>query len=250
MGRWSRPVASAVLDCLSLPPGQAWLDVGCGTGDLTQVILNATDPQEVLGVDPSADFLATATKDASDPRVAFAVGDARDLPVQDNAYDVVIAGLVLHFVPDPGRAVREMTRAARSGGTVAAYVWDFAGERQFTGYFWQAAKALDPTAASLDPNVLCTVCQQEELGATFEGADLAAVTVQSIVTPIVFRNFDDYWQPHLLQGSSPAQRHVVSLDAKQQSALREQLLETMPFVDDGSLPLLGRLWVARGTKAA
>ena len=144
----------------------------------------------------------------TDPRVRFAVGDACALPVPSDAYDVVVAGLVLHFVPDPQPAVREMARAARRGGTVAAYVWDFAGEWQFTGYFWQAATALDPAAAAQDPGRQFPLCHPEPLAALFAGAGLQAVTVEAVVVPIVFRDFDDYWQPHLLGGSSPAQRYV------------------------------------------
>jgi len=81
IGRWSRLAAEAILGWLALPPGQSWLDVGCGTGALTQAILAAADPSEVLGVDLSADFLATAEEQIVDPRVRFAVGDARALPV-------------------------------------------------------------------------------------------------------------------------------------------------------------------------
>ena len=211
MGRWSRPVAEAVLAWLGLTPGLSWLDVGCGTGALTRAILDAADPREVLGVDPSAEFVATAAAQVADPRVRFATGDARALPVPNDAYDVVVAGLVLHFVPDPQPAVREMVRAARPGGTAAAYVWDFAGERQFTRYFWRAATDLDPAAAAHDPSRLCPACRPEPLAALFAGAGLRDVTVEAVVEPTVFRDFDDYWRPHLLGGSSPAQRYAASL---------------------------------------
>jgi SAM-dependent methyltransferase len=250
MGRWSRPVAEAILAWLGLPTGLTWLDVGCGTGALTEVILEAADPLELLGVDPSADFLATAAAQITDPRVRFAIGDARALPVPDDTYHVVIAGLVLHFVPDPPSAIREMMRATRRGGTVAAYVWDSAGERQFTRPLWQAATALDPAAATQDPSLQCTVCDPEPLAALFAGAGLQAVTVQAVVVPTVFRDFDDYWQPHLLDGSSPAQRYVASLGDGQRTVLRERLLATLPITDDGSIPLLGHVWAVRGTKDA
>jgi SAM-dependent methyltransferase len=250
MGRWSRPVAEAALAWLALAPGLSWLDVGCGTGALTQAILAAADPREVLGVDPSADFLATTAKQIADPRVRFALGDAGTLSVPDDAYDVVVAGLVLHFVPDPPPAIREMKRAARPGGMVAAYVWDFAGERQFTRYFWQVVTALDPAAADDDPSRTCSLCQPEPLAALFAGAGLQAVTVHAVEVPIVFRDFDDYWQPLLLGGSSPAQRYTASQGEGQQSALRERLHATLPIAADGSIPLLGRLWAVRGTKDA
>jgi SAM-dependent methyltransferase len=247
MGRWSRPVAEAALAWLGLSPGLTWLDVGCGTGALTEVILEAADPRQILGVDPSAEFLATAAAQITDPRVRFAIGDACALPALDDVYDVVIAGLVLHFVPDPPPAIHEMMRAARPGGTVAAYVWDFTGERQFTRYLWWAATALDPAAAAQDPSRQCAVCQPEPLAALFAGAGLQAVTVDAVVVPIVFRDFDDFWQPHLLGGSSPAQRYVTALRAGQRTALREQLHAMLPIADDGSIPLLGHLWAVRGT---
>jgi SAM-dependent methyltransferase len=247
MGRWSRPVAEAALAWLGLPPELRWLDVGCGTGALTAVILDAADPREILGFDPSADFLATSAQ-IVDPRVRFAIGDARALPVPSDAYDVVIAGLVLHFVPDPQPAIREMMRAARRGGTVAAYVWDFAGERQFTRYLWRAATALDPAAAAQDPSRQYAVCHAEPLAALFGEARLQAVTVDAIVVPTVFRDFDDLWQPHLLAGSSPAQRYVASLGAGQRTALRERLHAMLPIADDGSIPLRGHVWAVRGTK--
>ena len=228
--------------------GLTWLDVGCGTGALTQAILDAADPRAVLGVDPSADFLATAAAQIADPRVRFAIGDARALPVPSDAYDVVVAGLVLHFVPDPQPVVREMARTARRGGTVAAYVWDFAGERQFTRYFWQAATALDPAATAQDPSTLFSVCHPETLAALFAGAGLQAVTVEAVVVPTVFRDFDDYWQPYLLGGSSPAQRYVTSLSNGPRAALRQWLESTLPAATDGSIPLLGRLWAVRGVK--
>jgi SAM-dependent methyltransferase len=247
MGRWSRPVAEAMLAWLGLAPGRTWLDVGCGTGALTQAILDVAEPREIVGVDPSADFLATAAGQFTDPRVRFAVGDAGMLPVPDDAYDVVIAGLVLHFVPDPLTAVREMARAARRGGTVAAYIWDPAGERQFTRYLWRAATALDPAAAAQDP-ARQPPLGHPELASLFAGAGLQAVTVQAVVVPIVFRDFDDFWHPHLLGGSSPAQRYVASQGVDRQTALRERLQTMLPIADDRSISLRGHLWAVRGAK--
>ena len=117
IGRWSRLVAEAFLLWLALPSGRRWLDVGCGTGALTQTILAIADPEDVLGVDPTAEFLAVAEAQIIDPRVHFATGDARALPVPDEAYDAVVAGLVLNFVPDPEAAVVEMARVARRGAS-------------------------------------------------------------------------------------------------------------------------------------
>jgi ubiquinone/menaquinone biosynthesis C-methylase UbiE len=241
-------MAEAALRWLQPATGQSWLDVGCGTGALTQAILDTAAPHAVLGVDPSAGFLATAAAQIEDPRVRFEVGTAADLPAPNNSRDIVIAGLVLHFVPDPLQAVAEMARVARTGGAVAAYVWDFAGERQFTHTFWHAAIALDAAAAHLDPRTQFTICAPEPLTQLFAAAGLHDVTVESVVMPVVFRDFDDYWQPHLLAGSSPAQRYATSLDAPALAALRDRLQATLPRAADGSIPLLGRVWAVRGTK--
>src|SRR5215211_7080166 len=151
VGRWSRPLAEAFLAWFAVPPGRRWLDVGCGTGALTEAVLDATDPIAVVGIDPSPDFLGDAQRRIADPRACFEVGDARALPVMSDDYDAVVAGLVLHFIPDPAPAVAEMLRATRPGGAVGAYVWDYHGEMQRAQYFWAAVAATDAAAASLDP---------------------------------------------------------------------------------------------------
>jgi len=247
IGRWSRLVAAAFLQWLALPSGQRWLDVGCGTGALTQTILATADPAEILGVDPTAEFLAAEAR-TIDPRVRFATGDARALPVPDEAYDAVVAGLVLNFVPDPEAAVVEMARVARRGGTVAAYVWDFAGERQFQRYFWEAATALDPAAAPLAQSMRFALCHPEPLAALFGAVGLRDVAVQASEVPAVFRDVDDYWQPYLAGGSAAAQRYAASLGQARRDALRERLRSLLPVAADGQIRLLARAWVVRGTK--
>ena len=248
IGRWGRMAAAAFLRWLALPSGLRWLDVGCGTGALTEAILAAADPGEVLGVDPTADFLASAEVQIVDPRVRFAIGDARALPVASDTYDAVVAGLVLNFVPEPEAAVAEMVRVARPGGTVGAYVWDFGGERQFTRYFWRAATALDPAAIDLQQSMQFPLCHPEPLAALFTSAGLREVAVQAIDVPAVFLDLDDYWQPFLLGGSSVAQRYASSLDDAQRTALREELRSILPVAGDGSIRLLARAWAVRGTK--
>ncbi len=248
MGRWSRPVAKSFLAWLLPPPGLRWLDVGCGTGALTRAIHATADPRDVLGVDPAADFIATATARIIDPRAHFAIGDARDLPVPSDAYNLVVAGLALNFVPKPALALTEMVRAARPGGTVGAYVWDYVGEMQLVRSFWQAAIALDPAAAALDQGRQFPICQPEPLTSLFGAAGLGAIAVQAIVVPTLFRNFDDYWLPHLLGGSAVVQRYVASLGEEQRTALRNQLQATLPIAADGSIPLTARAWAVRGMK--
>lgn len=128
VGRWSRRVAQGFLNWLAVPPGNRWLDVGCGTGALSQTILKLTAPFEVTGIDRSEDYVTFARGQLQDERVFFEVGDARALPVKTATYDAVVSGLVLNFIPQPDQMVAEMARVTKPGGVVAVYVWDYAGK--------------------------------------------------------------------------------------------------------------------------
>jgi len=248
VGRWSRPLAEEFLAWFTVPKASRWLDVGCGTGALTAAVLNVAAPIAVLGIDSSAAFVADATAHIADPRVRFDVGDAGSLPVANDSYDAVVAGLVLNFLPDPSVAVAEMARAARPGGAVGAYVWDYSGGMQRMRYFWEAVAATDAAAAALDPSPQFSMCQPGPLAELFRAGNLGDIEVDVIDLPMVFRDFDDFWLPYLLVGSSSAQRYVTSLGDDQRMALREQLRATLPMAPDGSLHLIDRAWVVRGTK--
>ncbi|HEY7032285.1 MAG TPA: class I SAM-dependent methyltransferase [Thermomicrobiales bacterium] len=250
VGRWSRPLAELFLAWFAAPKGGRWLDVGCGTGALTAAVLAAADPIAVAGIDPSPEFLGAAQAAIPDPRARFAPGDARALPVASGGFDAVVAGLVLNFVPEPAAAVAEMARAARAGGAVGAYVWDYSGGLQITRYFWEAVAATDPAAAALDPSPRFAMAQPEPLAALFGAAALGDVVVTALDLPMVFRNLNDFWLPHTIAGASNAQRYVTALDNARKAALRERLRATLPLTADGSLRLTGRAWAVRGTKRA
>src|SRR5216683_7039146 len=130
VGRWSRRLAHVFVDWIGAHPRGQWLDVGCGTGALTEAILAGAQASKVLGIDPSAEFVAYAAAAFDDPRVSFVVGNAMELDFQAGKFDVAAAALVLNFVPDPARAVSEMRRVVRRPGIVAAYVWDYADGMQ------------------------------------------------------------------------------------------------------------------------
>jgi SAM-dependent methyltransferase len=248
VGRWSRPLAEAFLAWFAVPTAGRWLDVGCGTGALSEAVLAATDPIAVVGIDPSPEFLDAAQSRVSDPRARFEVGDALALPVPSDAYDAVVAGLVLNFVPDPAPAVAEMVRAARPGGAIGAYVWDYRGTQQRAQYVWEAVAATDAAAAALDSRPHFHTCEPKPMTELFRAAGLGDVVVGAIDLPMVFRDFDDFWLPHTMAGAAVAQRYVSGLDDDRKAVLREQLRATLPFAADGSLHLIDRAWAVRGTK--
>jgi SAM-dependent methyltransferase len=247
VGRWSRLVAAEFLDWLSLPAHTRWLDVGCGTGALSETILKRALPQQVVGIDLAEGFIAFAQSRLSDPRIEFRVGDARALPVEEGGFDAAVAGLVLNFVPEPAKALAEMRRAVRPGGTVAVYVWDYAGQMQLMRHFWDAAVALDPTARELDEGRRFPLCRPEALNALFSEAGLADTETRAIDVATVFQDFDDYWSP-FLGGQGPAPGYCVSLSETKRETLREKLRTELPKAADGSIHLKARAFAARGVR--
>ena len=245
VGRWSRPVAASFLRWLAIPPGRSWVDVGCGTGALTEAILRDAAPSRVVGVDPAAPFIARARAQVPDARASFTVGDARCLPLPDDDVDVVASALSLNFVPDPAAAVAEARRVVRPGGVVAAYVWDYAEGMELMRCFWDVAAELDPAAGDVEESLRFPLCRPEPLAAVFAGLDEVEVT--GITVPTVFADFDDYWTP-FLGGNGPAPAYAMALDEPRRDALREALRERLPVAADGSIPLSARAWAVRGRR--
>lgn len=245
VGRWSRLVAPVFLDWLAVSPDSHWLDVGCGTGALSQTILAHSAPRTVKGIDRSEGFVAFARERVRDGRASFGSADAQTLPEETNSYDCAISGLMLNFLPQPERAVAEMTRVVRPGGVVAAYVWDYAGKMQLMRHFWNAAAALDPAAYELDEGRRSPMCQPEPLRRLFEAAGLKSVEVRAIDIDTDFKNFDDYWIP-FTGGQGPAPSYAMSLTEERRAVLRERLRASLPFALDGSIPLVARAWAVRG----
>jgi SAM-dependent methyltransferase len=247
IGRWSRLVAREFIDWLALPPGGRWLDVGCGTGALTQTIVARAEPASVAGLDPSDGFVAFACSHAYDRRIIFQIGDAQALPFPAMTFDAAVAGLVLHFVPDPARAVAEMKRVLRPGGIAAAYVWDHAGEMQLIRHFWNAAIAVDPGARAFDEARRFPLCDPQRLLALFDECGFARTHCRAIDVPTVFKDFDDYWSP-FLGGQGPAPTYCGTLSGERLALLREQLRAALPIERDGSINLIARAFAVRGAR--
>jgi SAM-dependent methyltransferase len=246
VGRWSRPVADRFLNWIAIPPGQSWLDVGCGTGALSECILARAAPAQALGVDPSDGFVTHARERVSDMRAQFRVGNAMALPVADSTFDVAVSGLVLNFIPDQTKAMSEMRRAVRHGGVIAAYVWDYAGEMQLMRRFWDTAAALDPVARELDEGVRFPLCHPHKLAALFTAGGLGGVMTTAIDVPTTFTDFDDYWLP-FLGGQGPAPGYCMSLSEARRNSLRDRLQGALPAAPDGTIRLTARAWAVRGT---
>jgi ubiquinone/menaquinone biosynthesis C-methylase UbiE len=248
MGRWSRLIAPQFLDWLKAPRSSRWLDVGAGTGNLSQAILSHSDPSTVHGIDTSPGFVERAREALNDRRATFESFETEAFPVGSSTVDVVVSGLVLNFLSDVDKGLSEMLRVVKPGGTVAAYVWDYAGKMEIMRNFWDVAVALDPQASAYDEGQKePMLCQPNPLTAHFTGAGLVDVKVQEIDAKARFADFDDYWVPFTgNQGSAP--KYVASLDEESRSTLRERVRNTLPVSADGSINLVARAWAVSGKR--
>ncbi len=245
VGRWSRATAADFVRWVNATPGQDWIEIGCGTGALTAAILGLGRPRRILATDLSADYLAAAREQSRDSRVEFRQADAVALDEPSGSFHMAVSGLVLNFVPAPDRAIAEMTRVTSPGGTVAIYVWDYAGEMQLIRLFWDAALELDSNAAALDEGRRFPLCNPDPLRDLFEGAGLETIVVRAIDVPTPFETIEDLWEP-FLGGQGPAPGDVASLDVEHQAELKVLLGRRLPLRADGSIHLQARAWAVRG----
>lgn len=246
VGRWSRRVGEGFLRWLDPIEQSRWLDFGCGTGALTSQILTACAPQHVIGIEPSEEFLASARRQIVDTRVRFQQGSDDHIPVEDGEIDFAVSGLVLNFVPDQAQVIKALLRTLNTGGTLAAYVWDYAGHVQFMRHFWNVAVELDPEAHDKDEGVRFPICRPEPLRALFESSGLRDVEVTAIDIPTPFTDFSDYWTP-FLSNVAPAPGYCASLDEEARDRLESRLRERLPTDPDGRILLAARAWAVKGT---
>jgi SAM-dependent methyltransferase len=167
-----------------------------------------------------------------------------DLSFPDSSFDYAISGLVLNFIPDPEKALREMKRVTSSDGVVAVHIWDYLGKMEFLKYFCDAVVALDSTTSDLHEGTRFPDANAEGLKRLFKKAELADITVESLEVETNFKNFDDYWQP-FLGGQCPAPTYVLSLSESNRRRLRDNLHDSLPIQEDGSIPLIARAWAAK-----
>jgi SAM-dependent methyltransferase len=245
MGRWSRRLAPLLVRFAAVADGDDVLDVGSGTGSLTAAVAAAAPSSRIVGVDPSAPFIALAQAHHQTDRVQFEVGDARDLRFEDASFDVTLSLLILNFIPDPDAALKEMVRVTRPGGTLAAAVWDYGEGMEMLRVFWDEATALTRGADEKDECHM-PLSQKGELAELWRTHHLKDVDETSLAIETPFLSLDDYWSPFLAQ-QGPAGAHVATLSAGDREQLRlrlrRRLLGGSP---DGPIVLHARAWAVRG----
>jgi SAM-dependent methyltransferase len=220
--------------------------VGSGTGSLAAAIAAVAPSSRIVGVDPTASYVAFAQARHPEGRVRFEVGDAQRLGLPDGSFDRTLSLLVLNFIPDRSKAVDEMIRVTRRGGIVASAVWDYGQGMEMLRVFWDEAVAIDPAADARDERRM-PLSRQGELLRLWREHRLRDVSEEPLTIETRFSSFDDYWSP-FLEGQGPAGAHVAALGASEREQLRLRLRKRL--LGDGPdrpIVLQARAWAVRGT---
>jgi ubiquinone/menaquinone biosynthesis C-methylase UbiE len=247
MGRWSKRLAPLFLDFAGAADGERIIDVGCGTGSLTFLIPDRANISTVEAIDYEEQFVDALRQRNTDPRISARQGDACAIPFRENEFDRALCMLVLHFVSTPDRAVAEMFRVVRPGGTIAATVWDTFGGMPSQRMFWDTFTAIEPTALSRrGPSLVKPMTFPGEMTRAFVAAGLEQVTDATLTIRMDFANFDDYWIP-LLNGQGTLAALLSTLpqavQERVQSAVRQAYLSEQP---DGPRSFASVAWAVKG----
>jgi SAM-dependent methyltransferase len=237
MGRYSALLSPQLANLAGVETGQRALDVGCGPGALTEELVRRLGAESVAAVDPSEPFIGAVGERY--PGVDARTSSADDLPFDNDEFDVTLAQLVVHFMPDPVAGLAEMARVTRDGGVVVACVWDHGGGQGPLRSFWKAAREIDP---GVDDESHLPGVRQGDLGEIFRQAGLQHVEESSLTVSLQHPSFDEWWEPFTL-GVGPAGAFAATLDATARARLRElcrKFLPPPPFV------VTGKAWAARG----
>jgi SAM-dependent methyltransferase len=235
--RYSTGLAPQFADYAGVRSGQRVIDVGCGPGALTKVLVDRLGPSSISAIDPSESFVAAIRERF--PTVDVRLAAAEQIPLPDKAFDAALAQLVVHFMSDPAAGLTEMVRVVRDEGVVAACVWDHAGEHGPLSVFWQAARELDSDVKDESRRAGARAGHLAEL---FLAAGLRGVEETALVATVVHSSFDEWWEPFTL-GVGPAGAYLAGLDGDRRAEIRErcrQLLPAAPF------EVSARAWTARG----
>jgi len=236
MGRWTRAAGAIFLDWVAPPRGARWLDIGCGTGVFTELVLDTCSPATVVAVDPSAAQIELARNKPVAQRADFRVADAQTLPFPDGAFDVVVSALVINFIPDRPRAIAEMYRVGHPGGVVAGYVWDFAAGRSPN---FPIRLGLSQIGAK-PPSVPGTEDSRlEALSSLLKGGGLKDIATRTIDVTMSFPDFNEFWRTQT-PSYSPTGKVIAALLETDREKLIESVRASLPAGPDGSIAYSAR----------
>lgn len=245
MGRWSQLVGETFLDWLAPAPNQRWLDVGCGNGAFTEMLIERCNPAAVAGIDPSEEQLAYARARPALSGAELRRGDAMALPYPDNAFDSAVMPLVIFFVPDPARGIAEMGRVVRPGGAVAAYAWDMMGG----GFPYEALFAeIRGLGLAVPAPPSPHASRLEVMQNLWAGAGIDALETRAITVRRTFDDFADFWTTAL--GAPSVGATLAAMAPEHLAILRERVRARLPADAAGHIICAARANAVKGRVAS
>jgi trans-aconitate methyltransferase len=246
VGRWSQLISQDFIDWLNPKSNLKWLEIGCGTGALTKVIVDKCSPAYLLAVDKSDSYLTKAKESIDSKNVDFSNVDLSSYPLKEE-FDQVTSGLVLNFIPQIHELLLHLMKNLRSGGQLSAFVWDYGGHYQPMRHFWDAAKEVSPGAEKYDAGVKFDICTKEKLIQLFELLGLNEVQFTTIERIATFRNFDDYWLP-IASAQGSVTEYISTLAEKEKDRLKETIKRRLPIAFNGEIKLIISALAVKGLK--
>jgi ubiquinone/menaquinone biosynthesis C-methylase UbiE len=231
IGRCGQAAGAVFLDWIAPPSGVRWLDVGCGTGLFTELILDRCAPCEVVAVDAAQAQIDHARRKPLARQVDFRIADAQALPFPAATFDVVASALAINFIPDRSRALSEMRRVARPGGIVAGYVWDFAAERSPSGPFRLGMREVVSDVPALPGTADSSL---EALRALFAHAGFNRSLAISIEVTVSFPDFETFWAAQT-PSYAPTTRMLAAMTESERMNVIDAVQARLPAQPDGRI---------------
>ena len=247
MGRWSRAVGEKFLVWLDPPANRHWLDVGCGTGAFTELVLAQAAPEKIIGIDPSPAQVEHAKRTVTAPKLDFRTGTATDLPFGTGEFDMVVSALVIHFFPDRPKAFREMLRVTRPGGIVAGYTWR-KSPTIIDAPYGPLARGVIEIAGDVMISPAVPEAMPDGLRATLTAEGYGDIEITTLDASQTFPDFEDYWTSQTATFPHPVAKSVAALSDKDRERLRDILRTALPTAVDGTITYFSRATAFKARK--
>ena len=247
MGRWSRAIGEKFLAWVAPPKNADWLDLGCGTGAFTELVLKNCAPARIVGIDPSPQQVEHAKKTITAPQAEFRAGTAVYLPFRVGEFDVVASALVIHFIDNRPKAFREMLRVTKPGGIVAGYTWQKSATRADAPY-GPLARGVVAIAGSVQQSPVIPEAMPDPLRAALAAENYGDIEVTTIEATQTYRDFEDYWSSQASTFQHPVAKSVAALSEADREKVRDLMRKELPAAADGSITYPSRATAFKARK--